>query len=92
MPQPLAKGPHFEPMAAQPVDVSARLVAPLGTDQVQWSESPARLLHERLVATFVAPPPAPSPESFSPRVKLAILVSSSAILWIAIGAAIAAFA
>lgn len=92
MPQPLAKSPLAAAPSSPVARPSSGPILPLGTDSVVWTESPARLLHERLVATFAPPVEAARPETLSPRAKLAILVGSSAMLWLAIGLAAAAIA
>ncbi len=48
-----------------------------------WAESPARILHERLVQSFATPRP---DETLLPaRVRLAILLGSVTVLWSVIG-------
>ena len=59
---------------------AARVLA-IDEGSVEWAESPARLLHARLAATFVAPPPASMDEALSPRAKVAIMLGSTAFLW-----------
>lgn len=52
-----------------------------------WVESPARLLHDRLVETFVSPDSHAADEVgvLPARTRLAILVGSVTILWSIIG-------
>lgn len=74
--------------ARPPVNVTPQVLA-LGDGPVAWADSPARQLHARLAATFVAPPP-PMDDTLSPRVKLAIMLGSAAFLWVLVIAAVAA--
>lgn len=65
--------------------VEPAVVAIDGAEAV-WAESPARVLHDRLVQSFAAPAPA-DPETLSAPVRLGILVGSVTVLWSAIGGA-----
>lgn len=66
-----------------PVSVSPPTARVLAIDEgsVEWAESPARLLHARLAATFVTPPPSTTDETLSPRAKVAIMLGSTSFLW-----------
>lgn len=81
--------PATEPL---PVPPAGAIATPIGDGSVAWSESPARLLHDRLVATFVTPAAAPLPAGpvLSPRAKLGIVLGASAALWSLIGLAVTA--
>lgn len=69
-----------QPPPATPVAAPVPQLLALGDGPVTWADSPARQLHARLAATFVAPPP-PADDLLSPRAKLAIMVGSTAFLW-----------
>ena len=60
-------------------------------DDVTPTDSPARLLHERLVESF-ASPAARAETRLSGSARLAILCGSAALLWTAIGGAVLALA
>lgn len=80
--------PDVTPVPAPP---PAARVLTIDEGPVEWAESPARLLHARLAATFVTPPPRPSSDdALSPRAKVAIMLGSTAILWAALIGAVAA--
>lgn len=89
MPKPLLKAPQLDPRPSRLPDPSPPRVAPWGQGDIEWADSPARLLHERLIETFAPPAPASADETLSPRMKLAILVGASAALWVVIGATVA---
>ena len=58
----------------------------IGDDSVAWAESPARLLHDRLVQSFSAPEAVPEQILTLPvRTRLVIIFGSSTLLWTAIG-------
>ena len=79
--------PDVTPIPAPP---SAARVLAIDEAAVEWAESPARLLHARLAATFVTPPASAVDEALSPRAKIAIMLVSTAVLWAAlIGTALA---
>lgn len=79
--------PDVAPVAAPP---PAARVLTIDEGSVEWAESPARLLHARLAATFVAPPPPSMDEALSPRAKVAIMLGSTAFLWTVIIGTVAA--
>lgn len=89
MPKPLAKAIASAPIHSSAPYPHARSVAPIRDDAIEWAHSPARLLHERLIATFAPPLPQEPSETLSPREKLIILVGTSAALWLMIGIAVA---
>lgn len=89
MPRPLAVTTEFASSPARPVPSAASVVS-FGEERVDWAESPARLLHERLIATF-SPPASPIVDDALPlRTKLAIIVGTSAALWAVIVLAVVA--
>lgn len=90
--------PQPRPDLAAPEDGAARVMqaAPMGAvvalgDQIDWAESPARLLHERLAESF-APPEPTADDRLPGAVRVAVILGSSLALWAMIGAvAILAF-
>ena len=58
-------------------------VVPIDGTAAAWVESPARLLHDRLVQSFTAPQSA-EPQLLPAPARLAILAGSSVVLWSAV--------
>lgn len=87
MPMPALK--HVEPFRLHlpdPEPVEPAIVAIDGA-AATWAESPARLLHDRLVQSFATPRIDDDPQLLPAPTRLAILVGSTAALWAVIGTA-----
>ncbi len=87
MPMPM---PIPEAIAADDGIARAMPAAPMGTvaalgDQIDWADSPARLLHERLVESFSLPEPT-ADDRLPGAVRVGVIVGSSLLLWALIGA------
>lgn len=87
MPMPVLK--HVEPFRLHlpdPEPVEPAIVAIDGATTA-WAESPARLLHDRLVQSFATPSIDDDPRLLPAPTRLAILVGSTVALWVMIGTA-----
>ena len=87
MPMPALKPVEpFKLHLPDPQPVEPAVVA-IGDNSATWAESPARLLHDRLLQSF-ATPAVEDPQLLSAPARLAILLGSVSVLWSAIGATV----
>ncbi|MFM9827785.1 MAG: hypothetical protein ACKVOB_03445 [Sphingomonas sp.] len=89
MPMPLYKRDNPED-AAGPIAPPAPMgsVEAMG-DTIDWVESPARLLHERLVASYSRQAHV-ADEHLPGATRIAIILGASSALWVLIGAIVLA--
>ena len=84
MPMPALKPVEpFRLHLPDPEPVEPAVVA-IGHNPAIWAESPARVLHDRLLQSF-STPAVEDPQLLSAPARLAILVGSVTVLWSAIG-------
>ena len=84
--------PHKPDPAPDRTAGGAPVVVPVGGAAVEWdAESPARLLHQQLTATFCAPQRVRD-DRLPLGTRMAVIAAAVLAPWVAIGAAVLAIA